>query len=109
MSSYDDEQDPLSLSRGHSPSISHVNHHQPPLQNLLFPRNRSQIFTPLTPPRQNSFRSPTRVRRSQALLDRSRTPAQAWEKYRKSAEEIKAIKSRKVRQFYENQVCSLTV
>jgi hypothetical protein len=89
-------------------------HHQPALlQNLFFPRSRSQIFMPSlvsSPARRNSFRptAPSRRetahRRSQALLQREQTPALAWEKYRKSDEELKAIKNRKVRAFYENQV-----
>jgi hypothetical protein len=45
--------------------------------------------------------------RSQALLDRTRTPAPAWEKWKKSHEELKGIKSKKVREFYENQVSPL--
>jgi len=87
-------------------------HQQPLLQNLFFPRSRSQIFLPAlnsSPARRNSFR-PTgsrpeyALRRSQALLQREQTPALAWEKYRKPEEELKGIKNRKVREFYENQV-----
>jgi hypothetical protein len=42
--------------------------------------------------------------RSQALLDRTRTPAPAWEKWKKSCVELRGIKNRKVREFYETQV-----
>jgi|SRR5579859_3999104 len=86
-----------------------ANHaHDSPL-GLLFPRNRSQIFMPLTAPRRNSHR-PASIRaeyiqnRSQVLLERHRTPAIPWDRYRKSEEEIKAIKNKKVRRFYEDQV-----
>jgi hypothetical protein len=86
-------------------------HQQALLQNLFFPRSRSQIFLPLhsSPGRRESFRrSGSRPenahRRSQALLQREQTPALAWDKYRKSDEELKSIKNRKVRGFYENQV-----
>jgi hypothetical protein len=86
-------------------------HQQALFQNLMFPRGKTQMFMPLTSPqsRRNSHRAssirpePTH-RRSQALLDRTSTPAQEWEQYRKSEEELKVIKKRKVRQFYENQV-----
>jgi hypothetical protein len=42
--------------------------------------------------------------RSLALLERTQAPAHSWEKFRKSEEELKAIKKKKVRQFYEDQV-----
>jgi len=69
------------------------------------------VFMPLTssPSRRNSHRSvrPESGRhRSQILLERNLTPAHAWDKYRKPEDEIKLIKSKKVRQFYENQVFS---
>jgi hypothetical protein len=95
-----------------TPGGHHNAHQQALLQNLMFPRSKSQMFMPLTSPqsRRNSHRASSARpehshRRSQALLDRSSTPAQAWEKYRKSEEELKVIKNRKVRQFYEKQVC----
>ena len=101
----DDEADPLSIVR--SPS------HQT-LQNLLFPRSRA-IFMPLTSPstlrRNSSFRysfgsrpEPSR-HRSQALLERSKTPAHSWDKFRKADDELRGIKKKKVRLFYERQVC----
>src|ERR1700726_1226001 len=75
-------------------------HQQALLQNLFFPRSRSQIFLPLhsSPGRRESFRrSGSRPenahRRSQALLQREQTPALAWDKYRKSDEELKRIKN----------------
>lgn len=43
--------------------------------------------------------------RSLVLLERQNMPAHSWERYRKSADELKAIKKRKVREFYEDQVC----
>jgi hypothetical protein len=63
------------------------------LQNLLFPRSRA-IFMPLTSPstlrRNSSFRysfgsrpQPSR-HRSQAPLERSKTPAHSWDQFRKS-------------------------
>lgn len=87
------------------------NRSQTSLQNLFFPRGKTQVFTPLTSAsalrRNSSFRS-TPVRpgrhRSQVLLDRSGTPAHNWEKFRKTEEELKGIKKKKVREFYENQV-----
>src|SRR5579859_1035976 len=86
-------------------------HQQALLQNLFFPRSRSQIFLPLNSShgRRNSFRpSASRqenaLRRSQALLQREQTPALAWEKYRKSDNELKCIKNKRVREFYEDQV-----
>jgi hypothetical protein len=78
-------------------------------RSLMFVRPKSQIFLPIAPSsRRYSYHHSTTEgahRRSQALLDRSRNPAVAWDKYRKSPEELKDIKSRKVRLFYENQVC----
>ena len=76
-------------------------------RSLMFVRPKSQIFMPLTPSssrRYSYYHSREGFhQRNQALLDRSRTPAVAWEKYRKSPEEMKLIKSRKVREFYKNQ------
>ena|SRR5271170_7920480 len=104
--SSDEEIDPLVLSH-------HQSHQtQPPLHTLLFPRSKTTTFMPLTSS-SNSFRRNSSYRslrpdshrhRSQSLLERSRTPAHAWDKYRKPEGEIKVIKSKKVRQFYENQV-----
>ena len=101
----DDEVDPLSIVR----SASHQT-----LQNLLFPRSRA-IFMPLTSPatlrRNSSFRysfgsrpEPSR-HRSQALLERIKTPAHSWDKFRKSDDELRGIRKKKVRLFYEQQVC----
>ena len=102
----DDELDPLSIAR--SPSHQH-------LQSLLFPRSRA-IFMPLTSPstirRNSSFRYSFGSRpdyqrhRSQALLERTRNPAHCWDKFRKSEDELRSIKKKKVRQFYERQVSS---
>lgn len=84
------------------------------LQSLMYPRAR---FMPVTgpPSRLNSHRAGgsgygTRTEgmsfrhRSQVLLDRTRTPAPAWEKWRKSEVALKGIKNKKVREFYEDQV-----
>jgi hypothetical protein len=104
MPSTDDELDPAT-----SPGLLGPHFHSP-IQNLLFPRAKSQVFMPLTSPfrRNSSFKNLARPEvaqhRSQALLDRSRTPAQQWFSYRKPEEEIKAIKNKKVREFYNNQV-----
>jgi hypothetical protein len=94
-----------------TPGGDHNTHQQALLQNLIFARGKTQMFMPLTSPqsrgnshRASSIRPEPSRRRSHALLDRSCTPAQAWEQYRKSDEELKAIKKRKVRRFYENQV-----
>ena len=103
----DDEVDPLSIAR----SASHQT-----LQSLLFPRSRAIVeFMPLTSPstlrRNSSFRysfgsRPEHARhRTSALLERSRTPAHSWDKFRKSDDELRAIKKKKVRLFYERQVC----
>ena len=100
----DDEMDPLALNH----SLSHQH-----LQSLLFPRSRS-IFMPLTSPstirRNSSFRYSFGSRheyqrhRSQALLERNSAPAHSWENFRKSDDELRAMKKKKVRQFYERQV-----
>ena len=106
----DDEVDPIFLGR----SASHQT-----LQNLLFPRSRAIMdFMPLTSPstlrRNSSFRYSFGSRpdyqrhRSQALLERHRTPSHSWDKFRKSDEELRAIKKKKVRDFYENQVSHVT-
>jgi hypothetical protein len=88
----------------------------PPLQNLLFPRRKTQVFMPLTAPSgRNSRRcsytlTPEYSRqRTQVLLERQNMPAHSWERYRKSADELKTIKKRKVREFYEDQVWPLRV
>jgi hypothetical protein len=80
---------------------------------LLFARPRSQIFLPAPAPvRRPSYYGAVAVpsgrqqRRSVALLDRSKAPVIHWEEYRKSVKEIKAIKSKKMRRFYEKQVFS---
>jgi hypothetical protein len=80
----------------------------------MYPRAR---LMPVTGPlsRKNSYRATTAHgtltaqtaslrHRSQALLDRTRTPAPTWEIWRKSEAELKGIKNKKVRDFYENQV-----
>ena len=85
------------------------------LQNLLFPRGKTQAIMPLKPPssRRTSYRSsyvagPSQPehhrRRTQALLDRSATPTYSWDKFRVSDDDLKVIKKKKIRQFYENQV-----
>jgi len=80
----------------------------------MFVRPKSQVFlniavSPSPPTRRHShhYSSEGFHRRNQSLLERSRTPAVPWEKYRKSPEELKMIKSKKVRTFYEHQVASL--
>ena len=102
----DEEIDPLTL------DYSQHRITQPPLQNLLFPRSRAQMgFMQLPSPslrRNSSYRRlDSGRRRTQALLERNCTPAHSWEKYRKSDVELRGIKSKKVRQFYENQVAAL--
>jgi hypothetical protein len=85
------------------------------LQNLLFPRGKAQAYMPLTslsPRRRSSYiAGPSQPehhrRRTQALLDRSATPAHSWDKFRVSDDDLKAIKKKKIRQFYENQVFHL--
>jgi hypothetical protein len=98
----DDEFNPLTLGR----SISHQQ------LTLLFPRSRA-VFTPMTSPsirRNSSFRYSNGLRpdslrhRNQILLERAQTPAHSWEKFRKSEEELKSIKKKIVRRFYEDQV-----
>ena len=108
MSSYE-EIDPLAPDSSSQSRII-----QPPLQQLLFPRSRTQMgFMPLTSPssrRNSSYRRRESSRhRSQALLERCNTPAHSWEKFRKSEEELREIKNKKVRLFYENQVRTLRV
>src|SRR5271163_68415 len=109
MYSDDEEEDPLSTPRS---SISHPN-----FQTLLFPRHKVQKFMPLTPSRHSSFRSSytnlaglrheTAHHRSVALLQRTNFPTHPWDKWRKSEVELKGIKKKKVRQFYEEQVSSI--
>ena len=106
MSSYE-EIDPLST------DFAPVSNTHPLLQQILSARNRNQMFVPLASPaslrRNSSYRFLNRPHenprhRSQLLLERSQTPAHLWEKFRKSDEELKSIKKKTVRNFYENQV-----
>lgn len=107
--SSDEEIDPLTTDHSSQPRIV-----QPPLQHLLVPRSRTQMgFMPLSSPssrRNSSYRRPDINRnRSQALLERNHTPAHSWERFRKSEDELREIKNKKVRLFYENQVRTLGV
>jgi len=106
----DDEIDPLAVT---TPSVSRLNSLVVPdrssFQSFMLPRER---FLPVTGPpsrRATSYGTWTIGtsgfrHRSQVLLDRTRTPAPAWEKWRKPDGELKKVKDRKVREFYENQV-----
>jgi len=106
----DDEIDPLTV---RTPSVSRMNSLVEPdrssFQSLMLPRAR---FLPVTgPPSRRATLYGTWTaevshfrHRSQALLDRTRTPAPAWEKWRKPEGELAKIKNMKVREFYENQV-----
>jgi len=66
---------------------------------LTSPSSRRRSSYIAIPPQPEHHR-----RRTQALLDRSATPAYLWEKFRVSDDDLKAIKKKKIRQFYENQV-----
>jgi len=110
MSFYSDDEeiDPLS-----EPSSYGTFHQTRPLQQLLFPRGRSQVFTPLTltsPPPGPRYSSSRQYRpdfmraRSVSLLDRSQCFSASWDIFLKSDKELKAIKNRKVREFYADQV-----
>lgn len=100
----DEEADPFTIPSSQSQGSN--------FQSLLFPRNRSQVFMPLTSPasRRNSRRlsysshPEYRTRRSQALLERNNFASHPWERFRKSEDELKQIKNKKVRRFYDNQV-----
>ena len=105
----DDEIDPLAVP---TPSTSRMNSLVEPdrssFQSLMLPRAR---FLPVTgPPPRRATLYGTRTaeasyfRHRSLLLDRTRMPAPAWEKWCKSEGELKKIKNMKVREFYANQV-----
>ena|SRR5271156_2900826 len=113
MFSDDEEIDPLISPRG---SFSRQS-----LGNFVFPRNKMQKFLPLgsTPSRSRrssavgisaSFARPGFDRqRSSALLDRTHSPRIDWEKYRKEDDELKGMKKKTLRKFYEDQVCRIAI
>ena len=64
-----------------------------------------QLTSPLS--RRNSIR-PQHISRPELGIHRSQTGnnfvSQPWEKFRKSDADLKSVKNKKVRKFYENQV-----
>jgi len=106
--SSDEELDPLTAP-GH-----YTAHQRPSIQNLLFPRGKSIVYATLASPspRRNSYRASYPLRpeyiqqRSQLLLERNNCPPHSWEHFRKSDDDLKAIKNKKIRKFYEDQVLS---